>query len=112
MDASRELHRLTSGYQVSQAVHVAARLGISDVLAEGPKSLAQLAESTGTDAGALARLMHALAALGLYAADNGEYTNTELGAALRTDVPRSVAGWARFIGTGSHWQAYAGLEDS
>ncbi|WP_327637274.1 acetylserotonin O-methyltransferase [Kribbella sp. NBC_00482] len=112
MDASRELHRLTSGYQVSQAVHVAARLGISDVLAEGPKSLAQLVESTGTDAGALARLMHALAALGLYAVDNGEYTNTELGAALRTDVPRSVAGWARFIGKDSHWQAYAGLEDS
>jgi hypothetical protein len=112
MDASRELHRLTSGYQVSQAVHVAARLGISDVLAEGPKSLAQLAESTGTDTGALARLMYALTALGLYAVDNREYTNTELGAALRTDVPRSVAGWARFIGKGSHWQAYAGLEDS
>lgn len=112
MDASRELHRLTSGYQVTQAVHVAATLGISDVLAESPKSLAQLAESTGTDTGALARLMHALVALGLYAVDDGTYSNTELGTALRTDVPRSVAGWARFIGKGSHWQAYTGLEDS
>lgn len=112
MDASRELHRLTSGYQVSQAVHVAARLHISDVLAGGPTSLAQLAESTRTDVQALTRLMHALSALGLYTDDDGKYTNTELGAALRTDAPRSVAGWARFIGTGSHWQAYTGLEDS
>lgn len=112
MDASQELHRLTSGYQVTQAVHVAAKLGISDVLADGPKSLDQLAESTRTDIHALARLMHALAALGLYTDDDGKYSNTDLGTALRTDVPRSVAGWARFVGTGSHWQAYTGLEDS
>ena len=30
MGTSRELHRLITGYQVSQAVHVAATLGLSD----------------------------------------------------------------------------------
>lgn len=56
--------------------------------------------------------MDALTALGLYTVDGETFANTELGSALRVDVPRSVAGWARFVGTGSHWQAYTGLEQS
>jgi hypothetical protein len=112
MDASRELFRLIGGYQVSQAISVAARLRISDVLANGPMSLDELAAATGTDTPALARLMRALTALGLYTADGGTFANTELGAALRADAPRSAAGWARFIGTGSYWQTYAALEQS
>ncbi|MFD3403680.1 methyltransferase [Kribbella sp. NPDC058693] len=112
MDASQQLQRLAAGYQVTQAIHVAARLGISDLIATGPKSLTELASATGADEQALGRLMHALTALGLYTADSDGFANTELGAALRVDAPRSVAGWARFIGAGSHWAACAGLEDS
>ncbi|MET9317842.1 methyltransferase [Kribbella sp. NPDC003505] len=112
MDASRELLGLIGGYQVSQAISVAARLGISDVLATSPQTLSELAQSTGTDVPSLARLMRALTALGLYTDDGGTFANTELGAALRVDAPRSVAGWARFIGTGSYWQTQAALEQS
>jgi hypothetical protein len=112
MDSSRELLRLIGGYQVSQAISVAARLGISDVLATRPMTLADLASTTGADKPSLARLMHALTALGLYAVDGETFANTELGAALRVDAPRSVAGWARFVGTGSYWQTYAALEQS
>ncbi|TDO68666.1 methyltransferase family protein [Kribbella sp. VKM Ac-2571] len=112
MDASRELFRLIGGYQVSQAISAAARLRISDVLATSPMSLDELAAATGTDIQALARLMRALTTLGLYTADGGTFANTELGAALRADAPRSAAGWARFIGTGSYWQTYAALEQS
>ncbi|MGW5194727.1 methyltransferase [Kribbella sp. NPDC004138] len=112
MDASRELLRLIGGYQVSQAISVAARLGISDVLATSPQTLSELAQSTGADVPSLGRLMRALTALGLYTDDGGTFANTELGAALRVDAPRSVAGWARFIGTGSYWQTQAALEQS
>jgi len=112
MDASRELLRLIGGYQVSQAISVAARLGISDVLATSPQTLSELAQSTGADVPSLGRLMRALTALGLYTDDDGTFANTELGAALRVDAPRSVAGWARFIGTGSYWQTQAALEQS
>lgn len=101
-----------SGYQVTQAVHVAATLGLSDVLAEGPKTMTELAEATGTDSQSLTRLMRALIALGLYAGDDGKYTNTEVGDALRSDAPHPIAGWVRFIGQGSHWAAYTGLADS
>jgi hypothetical protein len=113
MDASRELHRLVTGYQVSQAVHVAATLGLSDLLADGPRTVAELAEATGVDARSLTRLMRALAAVGLYVSDGDERLgNTELGDAFRADAPRSVAGWARLVGRPWHWQAYASLQHS
>jgi hypothetical protein len=113
MDASLELHRLVTGYQVSQAVHVAANLGLSDLLADGPRSVTELAEATGADTRSLARLMRALATVGLYVSDRDDrFANTELGDALRTDAPRSVAGWARFVGRPYHWQAYGSLEHS
>jgi len=113
MNAFRELHRLITGYQVSQAVHVAATLGLSDLLADGPRSVAELAGATRTDARSLRRLMRGLVAVGLYD-DIGDdrFANTELGDAFRNDAPRSVAGWARFVGRPFHWQAYASLEHS
>jgi hypothetical protein len=113
MDVSRELHRLVTGYQATQAVSVAARLGLSDLLASGPRSVAELAEAADADEQALARLMHVLTTLGLYSqAEDGSYTATELGAALRTDEPRSVADWVRFVGRPFHWQAYGALEQA
>ncbi|MEU4287879.1 methyltransferase [Kribbella sp. NPDC026596] len=113
METSRELHRLVTGYQVSQAVHVAATLGLSDLLADGPKSVAELADATGADARSLTRLMYAMAAVGLYVGDGDErFANTELGDAFRTDAPNSVAGWARLVGRPYHWQTYASLEHS
>ena len=113
MDAVRELRRLVIGYQVSQAVHVAATLGLSDLLGDGPKSVAELAEATGADARSLTRLMHGLATVGLYVSEGDEtFANTELGDAFRADAPRSVARWARFVGRPFHWQAYGLLEHS
>ena len=90
-----ELRRMINGYQVSQALHVAATLGLSDLLADGPRSVADLAAATGTDERTLLRLLRALASVGVYAGgEEGRFTNTELGEALRSDAPRSVAGWA------------------
>ncbi|GAA1612641.1 methyltransferase [Kribbella sancticallisti] len=113
MDASREVRRLVIGYQVSQAVHVAATLGLSDLLADGPKSVVELAERTGADVRSLTRLMRALVAVGLYVSDaDDRFSNTELGEVFRTDAPQSVAGWARLVGRPFHWQTYASLEHS
>jgi hypothetical protein len=73
----------------------------------------ELAEAAGAHAPSLARLMRALTAVGLFASDDEDrFANTELGEALRADAPRSVAGWARFVGQPFHWQAYAELEHS
>lgn len=56
-----ELRRLAGAYQLSRAVQVAARLGLGRLLAGGPRTVAELARDTGTDAGALRRLLRFLA---------------------------------------------------
>lgn len=113
MDRSQQLRQMVTGYQVSQALHVAARLGLSDLLAEGPRGLADLARSTSTHAPTLARLMRALTGVGVYEQDGeDQFANSELSELLRSDVPGSVQGWAAFFGRSHHWQAWAGLYDS
>lgn len=113
MDAPGELNRLISGYQTSQALHVAATLGLCDLLSDGPRSVADLAAATGAHEEALARLMRVLAAVGLVVGGDDEtYANTGLGDAFRSDAPRSPAARARLSGQAFHWQAYGALEHS
>ena len=110
MDATRELRRLINGYPITQAVHVAAVLGISDLLAGSPRSVTELAAQTDSHPESLARLLRALVACGLYRVeDDGRYANTELGDALRSDAPDSPAGWAAFVGRPYYWQAWSSL---
>jgi hypothetical protein len=58
-----ELRRGVTGFQVSPTSRVAATLGVPDLLAEGPRSLAAAA---GADADALYRLLRALASIGVF----------------------------------------------
>jgi hypothetical protein len=113
MDAVARMRAMVNGYQVSHALSVAASLGLSDLLAEGPRTPAELAAATGTHEPTLLRLLRALTAVGVYERQNdGRFALTELGATLRSDVPGSVAGWARLVGRPSYVRAWAGLEDS
>lgn len=113
MDPTRQLRSMVNGYQVSQALHVAAMLGISELLAAGPRDVPGLADVTRTDAPSLARLMRALESVGVYQRDDGgRYANTELGEQLRSDIPGSVGGWAKFVGRPASWQAWSSLIES
>jgi hypothetical protein len=66
---SVRLHRLINGYQVSQAVHVAATLGVADRFRDGPCGAPELAAALTVEAHALYRLLRALAAVGVFYAD-------------------------------------------
>jgi O-methyltransferase domain/Dimerisation domain len=93
------LWRMTNGFQVSQAIHVVATLGIADLLKDGPKSADELAEATGTHASALYRILRALASVGVFAEQSdGRFGLTPLAEHLRTDVPGSLRSWAMLIG--------------
>jgi hypothetical protein len=110
MSAGVDLRRLITGFRVSQAVHVAAVLGISDLLADGPRSVAELAERTGSHERSLYRLLRALATAGVYEEFDGQrFGSTPLGDALRTDAEESAAGQAGFIGRPAYWQAWSSL---
>jgi hypothetical protein len=59
------LMRMIDGYWLSQVIHVAAKLGVADHLADGPKTSHALAREIAADSDALHRLLRACAAFGL-----------------------------------------------
>ncbi len=78
-------------YCTSRIVYIAAKLGLADHLAEGPKTADALAGPTGTHAPSLYRLMRALASLGILTEDTThQFALTSLGEALRTRAPGSA----------------------
>jgi hypothetical protein len=110
---SIELMRLTNGYQVSQALHVAAMLGVADQLKDGSKSYEIVAKACGAHPTSLYRLLRALAAVGVFReGDNKEFSLTPLGLCLTSDAPRSTRNYARWIGTPGQWGSWGNLLQS
>ncbi len=99
------LDRLVRGYQFTQALHVAARLGSPGLVADGPQSAADLAARCGAHAPALARLLRALTTLGVFAEVAPEvFGPTPRSQLLRDGVPGSRRAMLMLSGS----QLYAG----
>lgn len=104
--------RMINGYQVSQALHAVAMLGIADLLQGGPKGVDELATATGTHAPTLSRLLAALASVGVFTETDGHFGLTPLAECLQTDGPESVRAWAMNIGLPFHWTGWGHLLES
>ncbi len=108
--ASDALLQVITGFTSAQVVHVAVQLGLPDLLADGPRSLEDLAVATSTHAGSLARLVRALAALGIVAAAGDDGIElTPLGTPLRSDGPDSVRDAVLFLVGEWAWRAWGDL---
>jgi hypothetical protein len=107
-----DLRALASGFQISQALYVAATLGVADRLADGPKTADELAREVDAHPDALYRLLRALASIGVFVEhDDRTFELAPLGEGLR-DVPGSLHGWVAFIGRPPIWQAWGDLLNS
>lgn len=107
------MQQLTTGTWVSQAVSVAASLGVADRLASGPRHVDEIAEATGTHAPTLYRLLRALADAEVFEELPGRrFALTEMGSLLRSDVPGSMRSWATMLGRPFHRYAWTDLEES
>ena len=105
----RELARLMDGYLVTQLLYVAAKLGVADVLADGPRTGAQIAGAVGADADRLTRMLRGLAAEGVFDEDgDGRFALTAIGERLRENAPGSLRGQLLVRGE-TYWQAAGGL---
>jgi len=105
-----ELRHLFLGYRVSQAIYVAAELGIADLLAEGPKSAEELASACGAHAPSLRRVLRLLASEGVFAQDgDGRFALTPMAEALRGDAPGPVRALVLFSAGEAPWRAWTGL---
>ena len=102
--------QLTNAFRASQAIHVAATLGVADLLEDGPRSVDELAQATGTHASTLYRLLRALASVGVFAEQpDGQFRATPLAEYLRTNAPRSLRAWAMQIGQQYLWTSWGHL---
>ena len=103
------LFQMASGYWISQAIYVAARLGIADLLKDGPMSYLELAEATATHPASLRRLLRALAGLGVLATEqNYAFELTPIGASLRSTSLTSIRSMVLALGE-EHYHAWGEL---
>jgi hypothetical protein len=103
------LFEMATAYWLSQAIYVAAKLGIADLLADGPQSCVVLAALTGSDAASLSRLMRALSSVGIFSQLGGDrFALSRLAESLRTGVHGSLRAMVITIGE-IHYQACGNL---
>ena len=103
------LFQMTTGYWISQAIYVAAKLGIADLLKDGPQSCVALAAATGADAASLFRLMRALASVGVFSHFQRDcFALSRFAESLRTEVQGSLRAMVITLGE-IHYQACGNL---
>lgn len=101
------LEQMITSTWISQAIYVAAQLGIADLLKDGPKSSFDLAKATGTHERSLYRVLRALASVGVFVElEDGCFELTPLATYLQTDVPGSMRALAIMFGKEWHWRPW------
>ena len=103
------LFQMATGYWLSQAIYVAAKLGIADLLEETPQSSVELAAATCCDSSSLFRVLRALSSAGVFAQVGADsFALTGLGNSLRSNIPGSLRAIVITIGE-IHYQACGAL---
>ena len=103
------LFQVATGYWLSQAIYVAAKLGIADFLQDGPQSSSELAAATRCDPSSLFRVLRALSSVGILAeVDDDCFAIGRLGSSLRSNVPGSLRRILITLGE-IHYQAFGEL---
>jgi hypothetical protein len=106
-----QLIQMGTAHWMARVVYAAAKLGIADHLAGGPRTTADLAAATGTHAPSLYRVLRTLAGLGVVTEpEEQRFALTPLGEALQTGAPGAARaailtlggdwtwrGWERFL---------------
>ncbi|CAM03302.1 methyltransferase family protein [Saccharopolyspora erythraea NRRL 2338] len=112
VDPARRLMELMTGYWNTQAVYVAARLGIADRLAGTRSTSAALATELDVDADALGRLLRFLVGAGVLVGDDQQgYALTETGELLRSDADKPLRNVALLYGE-EFYRAWGDLHHS
>jgi DNA-binding transcriptional ArsR family regulator len=102
--------QLIWGEFVAQATCVMARLGVADVLAEGPQQVEEIAQRVGAHGSTLYRVLRVLGDAGVVTElEDRHFALTPLGAVLRSDVPGSLRGVMTMLGMPFHRHPWTDL---
>jgi hypothetical protein len=102
--------RMIYGFMLSQAIYVAAQLGLADLLKDGARSSDDLACHTSMHAPSLYRVLRTLAAVGVFEeTEPNTFGLTPMGETLRTDAEGSLRPLAVCMGDQCNWQAWGDI---
>jgi O-methyltransferase domain/Dimerisation domain len=109
-EPSRAVLEVVTGSWVSQAMYVAAELGIADLLVDGPVKVSDLAAASGcNNSDGLYRVLRLLASHGVFQElDDQMFALAPKGARLCSDVPNSMRNLVIFYGA-EGYQAWGAL---
>jgi len=101
------------GIIAAQAIYVAARLRLPDLLASGPKTAGELAEEAGAHPRGVECLMRDLSTLGIFERTaDGHYANSPFADLLRAAHPQSQRDAALFMPAPFLWRPLGEMEYS
>ena len=104
------LTQMAFGAVLTQALYVAARLGLADLLKGGPRPVAELAAETGAHERSLYRLLRSLAGHGVFREVGPKvFGMTPLAEPLRADAPGSMRNGVIFMGEEWHYRVWSNM---
>lgn len=110
--AADQMFQIISGFWISRAVYVIARLGIPDLLKSGPRTAAELASATSMHTASLFRVLRALVSVGVLSAEDDRFALTPVSETLITDQPGSLRWFAVSELGQEHYPAWGNLMHS
>jgi SAM-dependent methyltransferase len=109
--AGRSPGDLLNGYQDTALLYVAAKLGLADLLAEGPKTSEELSATMVAHSPSLYRILRGLVVVGMCFEEEERFGLTYMGQMLRTEVKGSLRNQALVCGD-EYMMAWSGLVHS
>ena|SRR5436189_1753958 len=104
-----QMLQIISGFWIARCVYVLAKLGLADLIKDGPRNLDDLAAATNTHAPSLFRVLRALASVGVITQDGKSFGGTPLSDTLRSDVRGSIRAFAMTELGEEHYPAWGEL---
>lgn len=103
---------LSSAFWISQALNVAARLGIADHIKGEARTVHELATATQSNEAYLYRLLRSLASVGVFSEiEPQRFALTPVGEFLRSDIERSLRYVPIMHGDDWHWNGINAMHD-
>ena len=107
------LIQIASGAMLTQAIGVAAKLGIADLIKDGGTNVDELAKATGADARSLFRVLRSLASVGVFRESAPRtFENTPMSVLLRSETPDSLKNFAIFMAEPWHYNVWGNMMHS
>lgn len=102
--------QMISGFWISRAIYIIAKLGLADHMHVGAKTAEELAAASSTHAPSLFRVLRALASVGILTqSDDSRFGLTPLSETLRSDVPGSLRAFATVELGDDHYEGWGNL---